>query len=145
MTLSTWHSFWNPMARGSAITRFGGRTHSYLSHRKRVRRRYAKAFKRDNVLKGMTRVDDTLARFASAISMQRRLRRLQVQYQRIPVPMAVAGRVYAFRSRQRMEASARTVPGHVPTTKRAGPQSTLRTRMRSIEERAEDLDHPFER
>lgn len=94
------------------------------------------------MLSGAT-VDETLGPFRSATATQRRIR---VQYQRIPVPMAVAGRVYAFRSRQRMEALERTVPGHVPVaTRRAGPQSTLPKRMRSIEERAENLDRSFER
>ena len=119
---------------------------SYLADGKRVKRRYASEFEADEVLKGVTTFGHTFARFRRATAAQRRQRRLQVQHQRIPVPMAVAGQVYAFRSRQRMEALERTVPGHVPVaTRRASPQSTLLKRMRNIEERAEDLDRSFER
>ena len=120
---------------------------SYLADEKRVRRRYAKAFERDEVLKAVTTFGRTLTGFRKATAAQRRQRRLQVQYQRIPAPMAVVGRVYAFRSRQRMEALERTGPAQVPAppTRWTGLRSTTGARTRSIEERKKDLHRSFER
>ena len=119
---------------------------SYLSDRKRVRRRYAKEFEHDEVLKGVTTFGRTLAGFGRATAAQRRQRRLQVQCQSIPVPMAVIGRVYAYQSRQRMAALEGTGSAQVPSpTRWTGLRATRGARMESSADREKDLNRSFER
>ena len=119
---------------------------TYLAERERVRERYAEAFERDEILKDLTTINRTLAQFREATSTQQRLRALLVQYQRIPVPAAVLGRVYAYESRQRAESLQRADPeGLRAGVRRAGPPSVRRGGGGSTKRREEDLDWSLSR
>lgn len=66
-----------------------------------LERRYKKAFEEDEMLRGISDIEDTVLRFRSATTDQRDLRWSQVQEQRIPIPRDVLGRVFVIQSRVR--------------------------------------------
>ena len=116
---------------------------AYLADWKQAKRRYAAAFRRDEVLRDLATVDETLARFRRAVATQRSLRWPEVQYQRVPAPLAVLGRVYAYRSRQRLESSKGTDPGRLlARTQRVRARSARSAHQPSTAEPEEDhKDH----
>ena len=67
-----------------------------------LERRYKEALERDEVLRDIADVEDTVLRFRYATTGQRDLRWPQVQEQGLPIRREVLNRVYAIRSRLRM-------------------------------------------
>ena len=119
---------------------------AYLADPKRVRRRYAKAFESDEVLKDLTTADETLARFQRSTAIQWGLRWPQVQHQRIPVPHAVLGRVYAFQNRQRVKELERAHAGRSLGSNRGAVAAAVRApTRRGTQGRNEDRDRILSR
>ena len=63
-------------------------------------------FERDEVLRDISDVEDTVLRFRFATTDQRDLRWPQVQEQGLPIPREVLNTVYEIRSRLRMASPA---------------------------------------
>ena len=114
---------------------------SYLADWRRVRMRYTKAFERSEVLKDLTTLNRTLARFREATATQQRLRGLQVQYQRIPIPDAVITCVHLFQNSQRLEEWKKANPGRRPgVSQGTNPHFGQSSRTSRARDRNDDLD-----
>ena len=75
------------------------RAEAFTEDLDRLERRYRKRFERDEVLRDISDVEDTVLRFRYATTDQRDRRWPQVQEQGIPIPREVFNRVYAIRGR----------------------------------------------
>jgi len=116
------------------------RADSFTEDLDRLERRYKDAFKRDDVLKGVSDVEDSVLRFRYATTDQFRRRWPQIQEQSIPIPTAVLSRVVAVRNRARLAA------GHVTKPQDSKPTADRDSRRwlweaDSKRNRAKDLDH----
>ena len=76
----------------------------------RLERRYKKPFERDEILRGISDVEDTVLRFRYATTDQRDLRWPRVQEQRIPISTDFLGRVFVAQSRARATSGDGTEP-----------------------------------
>ena len=76
----------------------------------RLERRYKKRFERDEILRGISDVEDTVLRFRYATTDQMALRWGQVQEQRIPISTDFLGRVFVAQSRARATSGDGTEP-----------------------------------
>lgn len=114
---------------------------AYLADWERVRERYAKEFEQEKAFKDLTTVGETLARFRRATAEQRRRRWPQVQYQRIPIPIAVHGRVYAYQSREKVKSQKGTIPRQSAVFNRGTKPFSIRaTSQTNPRNREEELD-----
>lgn len=84
------------------------RADAFTGDLNRLERRYKEAFERDEILRGISDVEDTLLRFRYATTDQRILRWGQVQEQRVPISNDFLGRVLAAQSRARATSGDRT-------------------------------------
>lgn len=105
----------------------------------RLEERYKERFERDEVLRDLSDVEDTVLRFRYATTDQRDLRWPQVQEQGIPIPREVLNTVYAIQSRLRR--ASRT--GAEPQSPSQGVDHYLLRSVRGVDReraRANDVD-----
>ena len=76
----------------------------------RLEDRYKTTFEQDEILRGISDVEDTVLRFSYATTDQKALRWGQVQEQRIPISTDFLGRVFVAQSRARLRARDGTEP-----------------------------------
>ena len=101
-----------------AMERYGGslrddqirRADAFTKDLDRLESRYKKKFEQDEILRGISDVEDTVLRFRYATTEQRDLRWPQVQEQRIPIPTDFLGTVFEVQSRARARSRNRTEP-----------------------------------
>ena len=86
------------------------RADAFTRDLKRLKQRYKKAFKRDEILRGISDVEDTVFRFREATTGERDLRWPRVQEHRIPISTDFLGRVFVAQSRARLRARDGTEP-----------------------------------
>ena len=86
------------------------RADAFTKDLNRLERRYKKTFEQDEILRGISDVEDTVLRFSYATTDQRARRWGQVQEQRIPISTDFLGRVFVAQSRARTTAGDGTEP-----------------------------------
>ena len=118
------------------------RADAFLTDPDKVEQRYADAFLADAVLKRLTTVSRTVARFRAATARQRQRRWPHKMHQRSRVPEAVLGHAFAYASRQRWKTLGPTTLTPLgttrPLTSRRSDRHSDRSSSRS---RSADLDH----
>ena len=112
----------------------------------RLERRYKLAFEGDEVLRGLSSVDEVVLRFRYATTDQMDRRLPQVQEQSVAIPNLVLGRVFTIQNRARLAAQDGTEPHNRARANHHGFVPSLRDSPRnSARERDVDLDWPLSR
>lgn len=115
------------------------RAEAFTRDLNRLEQRYKTKFQQDEVLSGISTVDEAVLRFRYATTGQRDLRWPQVQEQRIPVPVGVLGRVFAIQNRVRIRARGGSRPrdqrtgGYQSLLRRSQDPARKRTRGRDVD------------
>lgn len=113
------------------------RAEAFTEDLDRLEGRYKERFERDEVLRDISDVEDTVLRFRYATTDQRDRRWPQVQEQGIPIPREVLNTVYAIQSR--LHRASRT--GAEPQSPSQGVDHYLLRSVRGVDrERAREKD-----
>ena len=111
------------------------RAEAFTQDLNRLEQRYKNRFEQDEILSGISTVDDAVLTFRYATTGQRDLRWPRVQEQRAPVPVGVLGRVFVIQNRARIRARG----GSQPRDRRTGGyQSLLRRSQDPARKRARE-------
>ncbi|MDE0262398.1 MAG: nucleotidyl transferase AbiEii/AbiGii toxin family protein [Bryobacterales bacterium] len=122
------------------------RADAFTADLNRLERRYKDAFERDDVLRGVSDVEDSVVRFRYATTDQFTRRWPQIQEQRIPIPTDVLSRVVAIQDRARMASGHVTEPQHSrPSTDKDFLRSPWNADRKGAREKEVDLDWSISR
>lgn len=117
------------------------RAEAFSQDLNRLEQRYKTKFEQDEILSGISTVDDAVLTFRYATTGQRDLRWPRVKEHRAPVPVGVLGRVFVIQNRAQIRARG----GSQPRGRRTGGYQSLLRRSQDadrkrVRERSVDLD-----
>ena len=119
---------------------------AFTSDLNRLERRYKDAFERDDVLRGVSDVEDSVVRFRYATTDQFMRRWPQIQEQRIPIPADVLSRIAAIQGWARVASGHVTEPRHSkPSADEDFPRSPLGADRKGTRQKEVDLDWSISR